>query len=108
MYSIYTMRINTETFLEDPAVAGRSSLTNFKQTTRRPTESLAPLSDSPQLKMADGWIVDEDGNLLIWVPDEYRASLWSPGMLVLVGRDPIDISFENVYHGIDWARCITL
>ena len=99
------MSINTETLLEDPAVAGRSYLTNFKPLTTRPAESLAVLSDSPELKMADGWIVDDDGNLLIWVPDEYRASLWSPGTLVLVGRDPIDISFENVYHGMDWEKC---
>ena len=108
MYSIYTMRINTETFLEDPAVAGRSYLTNFKPTTRRPTESLAPLSDSPKLKVTDGRIVDEDGNLLIWVPDEYRASLWSPGTVVLVGREPIDIDFGNARHGIDWTKCIAL
>ena len=102
------MRSYTESLLEDPAVAGRSYLTNFKPTTTRPAESLAVLSDSPKLKMTDGWITDEDDNLLIWVPDVYRASLWSPGTLVLVGRDPIDISFENVYHGIDWAKCITL
>ena len=99
---------NTETFPEDPAVAGRSYLTNFKPLTTRPAESLAVLSDSPELKMADGWIKDEDGNLLIWVPDEYRAYLWSPGTLVLVGRDPIDIDFGNAYHGTDWTKCVTL
>ena len=71
-------------------------------------ESPAALSDYPKLKMADGWIKDEDGNLLIWVPDEYRAYLWSPGTLALVGREPIDINFGDVYHGIDWTRCITL
>ena len=102
------MRTCTESLLEDPAVAGRFYLTDFKPMTASSPESVAMLSDCPKLKMADGWIKDEDGNLLIWVPDEYRASLWSPGMLMLVGRDPIDISFENVYHGIDWARCITL
>ena len=74
----------------------------------RPAESLAVLSDGPGLKMADGWIMDEDGSLLIWVPDEYRASLWSPGMLVLVRREPIDIDFGNARHGIDWTKCIAL
>ena len=100
------MSINTEIFPEDPAIAGRSYLTDFKPTTTRPAESLAVLSDSPKLKMTDGWITDEDDNLLIWVPDEYRPSLWSPGTLVLVGREPIDIDFGDVYHGIDWTRCI--
>ena len=102
------MRTNTETFPQDLTVAGRSYLTSFKPTTRRPTESLAPLSDSPKLKMVDGWIMDDDDNLLIWVPDEYRASLWSPGMLVLVGREPIDIDFGSARHGIDWTKCIAL
>ena len=98
----------TESLLEGPAVAGRSYLTNFKPTMTRPAESLAVLSDCPGLKMADGWIMDEDGSLLIWVPDEYRASLWSPGMLVLVRREPIDIDFGNARHGIDWTKCIAL
>ena len=102
------MRTNTETPPEDPAVAGCFYLTKFKPTTTRPAESLATLSDTPRLKMADGWIKDEDGSLLIWVPDEYRAYLWSPGTLVLIGRKPIDISFGDAYHGIDWTRCITL
>ena len=99
------MRTNTETLPEDPAVAGRSYLTDFKPTTTRPAESPAALSDTPQLQMADGWIMDDDGNLLIWVPDEYRASLWSPGMLVLVGREPIDIDFGDACHGMDWEKC---
>ena len=102
------MKINAETFLQGLAVTGRSYLTNFKPMTTRPAESLAMLSDSPELKMADGWIMDEDSSLLIWVPDEYRASLWLPGMLVLVGREPIDIDFGNIRHGIDWAKCIAL
>ena len=61
-----------------------------------------------KLKMTDGWIKDKNDNLLIWVPDEYRAYLWSPGTLVLVGRDPIDIDFGNAYHGTDWTKCVTL
>ena len=72
------------------------------------SEVVAALSDSPELKMVDGWIMDDDDNLLIWVPDEYRASLWSPGTLVLVGREPIDIDFGNALHGIDWTNCIAL
>ena len=102
------MRKNTETLPEDPAVAGRSYLTSFKPTMTSSAESPAALSDCPTLKMADGWIIDKDGNLLIWVPDEYRASVWSPGTLVLVGREPIDIDFGNARHGIDWTKCIAL
>ena len=70
--------------------------------------SSALSADSTKLKIVDGWIEDEDDHLLIWVPDEYRASLWSPGMLVLVGREPIDIDFGNARHGIDWTKCIAL
>ena len=102
------MSTYTKSLLEDPAVASRSYLTNFQPMTMGSAESPAALSDYPKLKMADGWIKDEDGNLLIWVPDEYRAYLWSPGTLVLVGRDPIDINFRNAYHGTDWTKCVTL
>ena len=58
--------------------------------------------------MTDGWIKDENDNLLIWVPDEYWASLRSYGMLALIGREPIDVDFGNACHGTNWAKCTTL
>ncbi|TBU28031.1 hypothetical protein BD311DRAFT_664181, partial [Dichomitus squalens] len=51
-----------------------------------------------------GWIMDENSNLVIWVPDEYRTSLIWRGMLLLIGCKPLEIDFANTRHGTEWAR----
>jgi hypothetical protein len=56
--------------------------------------------------MHDGWVVDEAGNLIVWVPDEYRNSLWWPKMRTLIGgREPsITIGFEGACLGSEWTK----
>ena len=67
------------------------------------SENLFAPSGPPKLKIVDGWVMDENDKLLIWVPDEYRASLWCPGMLLLVGCEPIEIDFAKACYGTEWA-----
>ncbi|TBU21717.1 hypothetical protein BD311DRAFT_677709 [Dichomitus squalens] len=43
--------------------------------------------------------------LVLWVPDEYRPSLWWPGLLLLIGREPLSIDFATACHGTQWAKC---
>jgi hypothetical protein len=49
--------------------------------------------------------MDEADNLIIWIPDEYRNSLWWPGMRLLIGgREPsITIDFKDAHYGMEWA-----
>jgi len=73
-----------------------------------PTTKSAITGTYPQIRMKDGWLVDEEGNLLIWVPNEYRNSLWWPGMHLLIGgRDPsIAIDFQGACYGSDWLQIL--
>jgi hypothetical protein len=50
--------------------------------------------------------MDEADNLIIWIPDECRNSLWWPGMRVLIGgREPsITIDFKDARYGMEWAE----
>jgi hypothetical protein len=56
--------------------------------------------------MEDGWVIDEEDNLIIWVPDEYRNSLWWPRMRTLIGgREPsITIDFTDARYGTEWTK----
>jgi hypothetical protein len=65
-----------------------------------------PSNDGSRIQLQDGWVVDETGNLIIWVPDEYRNSLWWPGMQMLVGgREPsITIDFKDARIGKEWMK----
>ena len=49
--------------------------------------------------------MDDKNNLVIWVPDEYRASLLWRGMVLLIGQEPLEIDFANVRHGSEWDKC---
>jgi hypothetical protein len=56
--------------------------------------------------MEDGWVMDEDSNLLVWVPDEYHNSLWWPKTRAIIGgRLPrLTINFDGTWHGADWTK----
>jgi hypothetical protein len=48
--------------------------------------------------------MDEEDRLTIWVPDEYRNSLWWPGMRCLIGRRELSITtdFKDARGGTEW------
>jgi hypothetical protein len=50
--------------------------------------------------------MDQADNLIIWIPDEYRKSLWWPGMRLLIGgREPsITIDFKDARYGMEWTE----
>ncbi|KZV84351.1 WD40 repeat-like protein [Exidia glandulosa HHB12029] len=66
-------------------------------------ETAAPL----QLQMHDGWIFDEKSNLIVNVPDEYRAALWWPRLRFILGRTPVVIDFRDARYGTRWEECWT-
>ena len=47
----------------------------------------------------------DNADLVLWVPEEYRASLLWRGTLFLIGREPLTIDFAGAPHGIDWEKC---
>ncbi|EJF58055.1 hypothetical protein DICSQDRAFT_39507, partial [Dichomitus squalens LYAD-421 SS1] len=51
------------------------------------------------------WITDNNDNLVMWVPDEYRDCLLWRGMVKIVGHESITIDFSNACSGTGWANC---
>ena len=100
---------NAETLPSGTSVSDHSYIINFNPMATSSTAYSSALSAaSTKLKIVDGWIMDKDDNLLIWVPDEYRSSLWCPGMLLLIGCEPTKIDFADARYGVDWPKCIQL
>ena len=57
------------------------------------------------LKTGDGWIKDKNGNLMMWVPDEYRDSVLQQGMYEFLGSEGLTVDFNKASHGTEWAKC---
>jgi len=54
-----------------------------------------------------GWIQGPHGELLFWVPQQYRdmGMLWLPEHTGVLGREEVKIQWHNSVHGLDWASC---
>ncbi|TBU24473.1 hypothetical protein BD311DRAFT_671793, partial [Dichomitus squalens] len=50
------------------------------------------------------WITDNNGNHVMWVPDEYRDSLLWRGMVKIMGGS-LTIDFSDAFSGTEWAKC---
>jgi len=90
------------------------SLTSLPSTT--PPPSLNPGSlPSVALKFSnlhrshslesDGWIKNSNGDLILWLPPEYRQYLpWPPCRLVIpTGKVTVDLG--DFVHGPAWTKC---
>jgi len=54
----------------------------------------------------DGWLLGEQGELLLWVPKDYRAYLDLPSCRLLIARHRVVITTEGEwYHGTNWTKC---
>ncbi|TBU21715.1 hypothetical protein BD311DRAFT_827915 [Dichomitus squalens] len=62
-------------------------------------------STLPEYQFWNGWITDEDGNYVMWVPDEYRDCLLWRGMVKVMGRESVTIEFPDAFSGTEWAKC---
>ncbi|KAF7363120.1 WD40 repeat-like protein [Mycena venus] len=96
----------------DMEMANHQPLLNFAYSSSSaipgPTASPASGDDQLQLCWQERWITDDAGNLLIWVPDEYRNSLsWPRTRMLIGGREPrVKIDFGDTRHGTEWAECM--
>lgn len=53
----------------------------------------------------DGWIVNDNGDLLLWVPHENRLGLRGPGVRELNNLPITELDFEHFKCGTEWAQC---
>jgi len=54
----------------------------------------------------DGWVLGQSGELLLWVPEEYRTCLVSSICKLLIAEHRVTITTGDVWHqGDDWTSC---
>ncbi|KAH9829364.1 WD40-repeat-containing domain protein [Rhodofomes roseus] len=53
----------------------------------------------------DGWIIGPQKELFLWVPPEYRAGLYWPRMVAVMGVHPVRLDFSRFAHGSTWTEC---
>lgn len=63
------------------------------------------LFPSHVLKMQDGWAVNSDGDLILWIPHAHRLGLRGPGARRLNNQPITELDFERFKYGTEWAHC---
>ena len=53
----------------------------------------------------DGWCTSPQGELLFWVPDAHRATIYRPSTALIIGKNPTRLNFEKFVHGTNWTAC---
>ncbi|CAE6416346.1 unnamed protein product [Rhizoctonia solani] len=54
----------------------------------------------------DGWVVDTEGRLLVWIPPDLRTSLMWPRTELLISRKGwLRLDFTDACLGKSWAEC---
>ena len=58
--------------------------------------------------MINGWVMDQDNELLFWVPVEHRKDVYVPPCRVVIKAPQIStiLDFSNSRFGRKWAECI--
>ncbi|OCH89025.1 WD40 repeat-like protein, partial [Obba rivulosa] len=54
-----------------------------------------------------GWIRGPREELVLWVPDEYRSTLWWPRSTLIIGRSRVSYDMSRFVHGMEWVKCYT-
>ncbi|KAJ1299684.1 hypothetical protein OPQ81_011076 [Rhizoctonia solani] len=57
----------------------------------------------------DGWVVDDQSRLLVWVPGDLRRALWWPSTLqcMVAPQGYVRLMFDNSRMGESWAQSYT-
>ncbi|KZT67318.1 WD40 repeat-like protein [Daedalea quercina L-15889] len=53
----------------------------------------------------NGWILGSRGELFLWIPPEYRSSLWWPRTTAIMGAHPVQLDLSRFTHGMVWTDC---
>jgi len=53
----------------------------------------------------DGWLGGSTNKRMCWIPPVYRAGLWTPRTVGILGALETIIDFRSFVHGTDWEQC---
>ncbi|KAG8759721.1 hypothetical protein FRC11_001541 [Ceratobasidium sp. 423] len=57
----------------------------------------------------EGWVLDHDSHLLLWVPPDLRSRLKRPGNPILISHQgSVQLDFSNARIGNFWEECYSL
>jgi hypothetical protein len=90
--------------LEAPTVSAREEPANPLPPHSKPVipRMMIPTTDQSVQVMDDyGWIT-QSGNVLLWVPADYRAAFVQPAMIIPTCN--ISVDFTNFLHGPSWVN----
>jgi WD40 repeat protein len=53
----------------------------------------------------DGWVRGSTNEPMYWIPSAYRAGLWTPRTVRILGALETIIDLRNFVHGTNWEEC---
>ncbi|GJJ08938.1 hypothetical protein Clacol_003158 [Clathrus columnatus] len=53
----------------------------------------------------DGWVVNQDGQLLFWVPKDYHSTLHVPGLIYILEEKSMKLDLSSFSYGESWTAC---
>ncbi|KIL56156.1 hypothetical protein M378DRAFT_89741, partial [Amanita muscaria Koide BX008] len=54
----------------------------------------------------EGWIVGPQGQLLLWIPIQFRTLLHTPGTVSIIPGPAVELDLSVMAHGKRWIDCI--
>ncbi|KAG2064689.1 WD40 repeat-like protein [Suillus decipiens] len=65
-------------------------------------DSKIPASSSPN---EEGWIVSPEGRLLLCIPLNFHPVVYTPGTMLVIANNPLQLDLSCVAHGTSWHQC---
>ncbi|KAI9435551.1 WD40-repeat-containing domain protein [Lactarius indigo] len=53
----------------------------------------------------DGWLRGSTNEIMCWIPSIYRAGLWTPRTVGILGALETMLDMKNYVHGTKWEQC---
>ncbi|KAH8993139.1 hypothetical protein EDB92DRAFT_1855060 [Lactarius akahatsu] len=53
----------------------------------------------------DGWLRGSTNEIMCWIPSIYRAGLWTPRTVGILGALETMLDMKNYVHGAKWEQC---
>ncbi|KAL4068664.1 hypothetical protein V8B97DRAFT_1872768, partial [Scleroderma yunnanense] len=53
----------------------------------------------------DGWIRGSHGQLLLWVPHDYRQPFYSMWTRLVIPKGSVELDLSKMAHGKKWQEC---
>jgi len=110
----HTQAVTSVVFTNDAQliISGSADITIRKWDVRVACQPVSERGNDPVTALAsatltDGWLMGSSGELILWVPAEYRAYLQVTPCILVVGRSRvvIGVDYSGLHAGLNWTPC---